>query len=76
MTRVKASRRVLEQLERDDDLEASEAASGVLAFMLERTGGRGGIIVVKKDQIGFCFTTCKMAWAAKASGWGEVKSGI
>jgi len=53
---------------------AQEACKKAMDYVLEKTGGRGGIIMIdQKGEIGYFFNTSTMAWAT-ASGKG-VKHG-
>jgi len=54
---------------------AQEACKKAMDYVLEKTGGRGGIIMIdQKGEIGYFFNTSTMAWAT-ASGKG-VRHGI
>lgn len=42
-----------------------EASKKAIEYTLERTGGRGGIILIdSKGDIGYSFSTGNMAWAS------------
>ncbi|GMH74596.1 hypothetical protein TrST_g8784 [Triparma strigata] len=77
LSRVKASRRVMEKME--NGATPGDAAEAVLERMLKVTGGRGGIIVAKANGggVGFSFSTVKMPWAVGCEEWGDkIESGI
>ena len=63
----------MENLEKG--MTAEDAATNVLQRMLDKFEGRGGMIVAKQGEVGFAFSTNRMAWAV-ATEDGLVHSGI
>lgn len=66
------------QLVEHRGMTPQEAADEALQHMLQKTGGRGGLIMIGADgRVAHSFTTERMAWASIESGaGGELKSGI
>lgn len=63
ITRVTLANRVLSLLKGGSPVE--EGIKESLQFMLDRTGGRGGLILIDRNgEIGKGFTTKRMAWAS------------
>ena len=71
--RVLLAKKVIDLLA--EGFPPKEAAKKGLEIMLEKTGGRGGVILItKKGEIGLYHTTTRMAFAYIISG--KIKSGI
>jgi L-asparaginase / beta-aspartyl-peptidase len=72
------ARHALQLLESKATTTASKAAEQSLEYMLKKTGGRGGIIMVDLNgRVAYGFNTQRMAWASiEAADAGTLRCGI